>query len=76
MNMGRFTKKGRGKRWIAKNGTSYKRRVKDRARRRNDPQLKAMRDTITAQKRAEGHPGYPPPGHRGPYTPEMWLGWD
>lgn len=66
--MGRLTQKKRGKRWIAKNGASYKRRVNKRADRRNDPELKAMRDAITAQKRAEGHPGYV-------HNPPRWAWW-
>ena len=74
--MGRFTQKKRGKRWIAKNGAGYKRGVNRRADRRNDPQLKAMRDAITTQRRAEGHPGYPAPGTWGRYTRAMWLNWD
>lgn len=54
----------RSKRWYAKNGASVKRRRRNKADRRNDPEIKAMRDAITAQKRAEGHPGYQPPGQR------------
>lgn len=51
----------RSKRWQAKNGAKLRRARRRHGDRRHDPELKAMREAVTAQKRAEGHPGYPAP---------------